>query len=193
MTGSHLGRKSTLMLWTGMHSTLAAHTFIREHHCTSTLQSQRSKFTSEMAEADWDEVTYLRKKPQRAADAKSQKAVNQAQRRGEEVDTSKKFSASANKQHSAAKDTAKLDRETEELRHDRVTLDFGRTLQQARMAKKWTQKDLATRVNEKPQVVNDYESGKAIPNQQIISKLERAVGVKLRGKDTGEPLGPRKK
>ena len=61
------------MLWTGMHSTLAAHTFIREHHCTSTLQSQRSKFTSEMAEADWDEVTYLRKKPQRAADAKSQK------------------------------------------------------------------------------------------------------------------------
>lgn len=26
-----------------------------------------------MAEADWDEVTYLRKKPQRAADAKSQK------------------------------------------------------------------------------------------------------------------------
>ena len=27
---------------------------------------------------------------------------------------------------------------------DRVTLDFGRTLQQARMAKTWTQKDLAT-------------------------------------------------
>lgn len=26
-----------------------------------------------MAEADWDEVTYLKKKPQRAADAKSQK------------------------------------------------------------------------------------------------------------------------
>ena len=28
-----------------------------------------------MAEADWDEVTYLRKKPQRAADAKSQKVT----------------------------------------------------------------------------------------------------------------------
>ena len=27
---------------------------------------------------------------------------------------------------------------------ERVTLDFGRTLQQARMAKTWTQKDLAT-------------------------------------------------
>ena len=51
------------------------------------------------------------------------------------------------------------------------------------------------RINEKPQVVNDYESGRAIPNQQVISKLERAVGVKLRGKDMGQPLhtGPKKK
>ena len=49
------------------------------------------------------------------------------------------------------------------------------------------------RVNEKPQVVNEYESGKAIPNQQIILKLERAVGVKLRGRDIGAPLGPKKK
>ena len=50
------------------------------------------------------------------------------------------------------------------------------------------------RINEKPQVVNEYESGRAIPNQQVISKLERAVGVKLRGKDMGQPLhGPKKK
>ena len=33
------------------------------------------------------------------------------------------------------------------------------------------------KINEKPQVVNEYEAGKAIPNQQIISKLERAVGM----------------
>lgn len=37
-------------------------------------------------------------------------------------------------------------------------------------------------INEKPQVIQEYESGKAIPNQQIITKLERALGVKLRGK-----------
>jgi ribosome-binding protein aMBF1 (putative translation factor) len=42
-----------------------------------------------------------------------------------------------------------------------------------------TQKDLATAINEKPQVVAEYESGKAIPNPQIISKLERSLGVKL--------------
>ena len=54
----------------------------------------------------------------------------------------------------------------------------------ARQAKEptMTQKDLATKVNEKPSVINDYESGKAIPSQQVLAKLERALGVKLRGK-----------
>ena len=36
--------------------------------------------------------------------------------------------------------------------------------------------------------VNEYESGKAIPNQQVLGKLERALGIKLRGKNIGEPL-----
>lgn len=53
---------------------------------------------------------------------------------------------------------------------------------QARMEKKLTQAQLGQMINEKPQVIQEYESGKAIPNQQIISKLERALGVKLRGK-----------
>ena len=69
--------------------------------------------------------------------------------------------AATNKQHSAAKDTAKLDRETEQLRRkspnlpnalfitllppdDTVTLSLSRALQQARVAKTWSQKDLAT-------------------------------------------------
>lgn len=50
---------------------------------------------------------------------------------------------------------------------------------QARMAKKMNQKELATAINEKPQVLAQYESGKAIPNPQIISKLERKLGTKL--------------
>ena len=46
---------------------------------------------------------------------------------------------------------------------------------------KFSQKDVAQKVNEKPSVIQDYESGKAIPNPQILSKLERVLGVKLRG------------
>ena len=44
-----------------------------------------------------------------------------------------------------------------------------------------TQKDLAQKTNEKPSVIQDYESGKAIPNPQILGKFERILGVKLRG------------
>jgi putative transcription factor len=139
---------------------------------------------------DWDEVTVLKKKAPKASEARSDKVVTQALRKGQDVETTKKFSAATNKQKVAAKDTAKLDRETEELKHERVSLDFSKALQQARSTKGMTQKDLATRINEKPQVVNDYEAGRAIPNQAVISKLERALGVKLRGRDIGSPLNP---
>lgn len=35
-------------------------------------------------------------------------------------------------------------------------------------------------INEKPQIIQDYESGKAIPNPQVLSKLSRVLGVTLR-------------
>ncbi|KAM6297192.1 endothelial differentiation-related factor 1 isoform X3 [Numenius arquata] len=127
-----------------------------------------------MAESDWDTVTVLRKKGPSAAQAKSKQAILAAQRRGEDVETSKKWAAGQNKQHFITKNTAKLDRETEELHHDRVPLE---------------------KINEKPQVIADYESGRAIPNNQVMGKIERAIGLKLRGKDIGKPLetGPKGK
>jgi len=42
------------------------------------------------------------------------------------------------------KNTAKLDRETEELRHDKIPLDVGKLIQQGRQSKGLSQKDLAT-------------------------------------------------
>ncbi|ELT88475.1 hypothetical protein CAPTEDRAFT_171839 [Capitella teleta] len=145
-----------------------------------------------MAEVGWDDVTYLRKRTPKATEKRSQQAVNAAQRSGMEVETSKKFSAGQNKQHSSNANTARLDRETEELKHSHVGLDTARLIQQGRQAKNLTQKELATKINEKPQVVNDYEAGKAIPNNQVMSKLERTLGLKLRGKDRGKPLAPKK-
>ncbi|OAY83019.1 Multiprotein-bridging factor 1a [Ananas comosus] len=65
---------------------------------------------------------------------------------------------------------------------ERVPSELKRNIMQARLDKKLTQAQLAQMINEKPQVIQEYESGKAIPNQQVISKLERALGVKLRGK-----------
>jgi len=146
-----------------------------------------------MAEGNWDEVTILRKRAPKAGALRSQQAVNAAQRQGLDIETNKKWAAGGNKQHSVSKNTTKLDQETDELHHDKVGLDLSKCVQQARQAKGMTQKELATKINEKPQIVNEYEAGKAIPNQVIISKMERALGVKLRGKDRGKPLGGSKK
>jgi putative transcription factor len=73
----------------------------------------------------------------------------------------------------------KLDEADEAGRIAKVDKSLSKAIMQARTAKKMTQKELATAINEKPQVVAEYESGKAVPNPQIISKLERKLGVKL--------------
>ena len=66
-----------------------------------------------------------------------------------------------------------------------VGMSLGKLIQKGRQDKGITQKELATKVCEKPQVVNEYEQGKGIPNNQIMIKLEKALGIKLRGKDKG--------
>ena len=48
-----------------------------------------------------------------------------------------------------------------------MSLSVGRLIQKGRQEKGFTQKELATKINEKPQVVNEYEAGKAIPNNQV--------------------------
>ncbi|XP_042021022.1 multiprotein-bridging factor 1a-like, partial [Salvia splendens] len=79
---------------------------------------------------------------------------------------------------STSLNTRKLDEDTENLSHEKVPTELKKAIMLARMDKKLTQAQLAQEINEKPQIMQEYESGKAIPNQQIISKL----GVKLRGK-----------
>ncbi|KAL2492274.1 Multiprotein-bridging factor 1b [Abeliophyllum distichum] len=93
-----------------------------------------------------------------AADPRDEKAVNAALCSGAEIETLKKSNASTNRAASicTSLNTRKLDEDTENLTRKMI--------------------------NEKPQIIQEYESGKAIPNQQIISKLDRALGTKLRGK-----------
>merc|ERR1712096_523140 len=95
--------------------------------------------------------------------AKSKKAVNAAMRRGgANVETRTKQAAGSNKKAGTTKNTLKLDLETEELSHSTVSLSVGRLIQKGRQQKGLTQKELATKINEKPQVVN--ESSPARPS-----------------------------
>ncbi|XP_055700992.1 endothelial differentiation-related factor 1 homolog [Phlebotomus papatasi] len=140
--------------------------------------------------SDWDTVTVLRKRAPKASAMKTESAINQAKRQGLQVDTQQKYGAGTNRQHVATKNTAKLDRETEELKHEKIPLEVGKLIMQGRQAKGMSQKELATKICEKPQVVNEYEGGRGIPNNVILAKMERALGIKLRGKDRGKPLVP---
>merc|ERR1712039_1167450 len=81
--------------------------------------------------------------------------------------------------HAVVPNARKLDEQSEAFRHETVSHDFKISLQQARLAKKTTQASLAQAINEKSSIINDYESGRAIPNGAIINKLNRALGVRL--------------
>jgi len=142
---------------------------------------------------DVDTVILTKKRPERPVNLRSEQAVNQARRTGAEVETKMKYGAGANKHGGAIMNTLKLDNETENLKHKTVPHDVGKAIMQGRQAKGMTQKDLATSINEKPQIVAEMESGRAVMNQQVLGKLERSLGVKLRGKEIGTPLGPRGK
>lgn len=151
--------------------------------------------------------------------ARTQAEINAASRSGGIVGTEKKYAAGSNAAH---KDTegqrlAKIDRENDVAAPKKLDADVGKVMAKARTDKGMKQADLAQKMygplshaqtheqylvllrwltlssNEKPSVVNDYEQARAIPSQQVLGKIERALGVKLRGKDIGEPLGGPKK
>lgn len=146
---------------------------------------------------EWDNVTVIGKSrapSARATVARSNGAINAALRSGNVLSVDKKYGAGGNR----AGDTegqrlAKIDRDNEVAPPAKIDMSVGRAIQKGRQDKGLTQKELASKINEKPNVVNDYEAGRAVPNQQLLGKIERAVGVKLRGKDIGSPLGGPKK
>uniref|UniRef100_A0A0G4FKA3 HTH cro/C1-type domain-containing protein n=1 Tax=Chromera velia CCMP2878 TaxID=1169474 RepID=A0A0G4FKA3_9ALVE len=133
-----------------------------------------------MSHQDWGTVTWDKRRPT-GAKASDTKAVNSALRKGEAVSTEKKFLGGQNKatKGGLCTNAAKLEAETENFRHEKVSQDFSKALQAARLAKKMNQAALAQAINEKPAVIGDYEAGRAIPNGAIIQKLNRALGVNL--------------
>jgi putative transcription factor len=73
----------------------------------------------------------------------------------------------------------KLEDSTTSAKFRTVSKSFSQALLKARSGKKMTQIDLARATNQPLVVIKHYESGKAIPNGQIINKLNRVLGVCL--------------
>lgn len=79
----------------------------------------------------------------------------------------------------------KLEQETDLLRHATVPMSLAKTIQNARLAKFPSQKDFAKALNMRVDIVNSYESGKAVPDNAVLQKMRRILNVKL---DPKNPL-----
>jgi len=123
-----------------------------------------------MADQDWTPVVLRKDKP---AKPTTERALAIAKAKGE-------VQTVARVHHTAPANARQLDdNEAADFKLPTVTHDFKLALQKARQAKGWQQKDLAQRLNVKPSVINDYESGKALPQPGFIQQLNRVLGVTL--------------
>lgn len=150
--------------------------------------------------SDWDTNTIIGSRARaggsgpRANVARTNAQINAARRQGNVLSVDKKYGSTNARGDNEGQRLTMVDRSDDIVKPKKLDASVGKTISRVRTEKKMSQKDLATKINEKPQIINEYESGKAIPNQQILGKIERALGVKLRGKNIGEPLfGPKKK
>jgi putative transcription factor len=61
----------------------------------------------------------------------------------------------------------------------KINIELKTAIQQARLAQKLSQKDLATKMAIPLATINSYENGTAIPNNAFIAKLEKVLNTKL--------------
>jgi putative transcription factor len=121
---------------------------------------------------DWNRVVLTAN----AKPKKGEKAMSEAMRRGQDVESLRRQSGNA--QHDGP-NIRRLAEETDVPQVVTVGHEFGQMMMKARMEMNLKQQDLALRINEKQTVVKDYESGKAVPNPSVILKIERALNVHL--------------
>ena len=77
----------------------------------------------------------------------------------------------------------KLDESTQAGRIKTINQKVSKAIIDGRTAKKMNRKQLAAKIQENIKVVEEYETGKAIPNIKIINKFQRVLGIKITGAD----------
>lgn len=92
----------------------------------------------------------------------------------------------ANAQRIEYQHLTKIEKEDDIVQVERVSSELKQQIIRARCDKKMTQADLAKKINEPLKTIQEYENGKAIPNNQILQKLSRALGVTLKKHSTAK-------
>lgn len=143
---------------------------------------------------DWEPQVFNLRKKQDEANRQprtvSEREANNATQSGKSVAVERKEHQRANQQSASAGVNAKrLDEDNETLKVKKVDQALRARIMKARQELNWTQADLAQKISERQSVVTDYESGRAIPEERIIVKMEKTFGMHLRGVKAGEPMG----
>lgn len=120
---------------------------------------------------DWKPVVFHKKsKPKTQA---------QAIRSGDRITLVKKHGAGKNSQGPQTNVNLKKLEGEEPPKLKKYDVEFRRQLQQARQEKKLTQKELAQKVNVKPTVIADCESGKGVWDARLVSRMEKVLKTSL--------------
>jgi len=118
----------------------------------------------------WDQVTVLKKKYTTKEQKKTALRTGQTEIKQKVGNTEQ------------ADKTKKLDNTTDADKHKKISLDQSKMISKARCDLKLSQADLAKRLNIKRDIINEYECGKAIIDNNILSKIERFLKINVRKK-----------
>ncbi len=69
--------------------------------------------------------------------------------------------------------------ESESLEVPKISVSFKKAMAQARLAQGLKQKELALRCGVKETIISGYESGKLVPENHVIQKIEKVLKTKL--------------
>ncbi|EXJ88801.1 hypothetical protein A1O3_01865 [Capronia epimyces CBS 606.96] len=154
-----------------------------------------------MADNDWDSVTRIGSKARAGGGAaererviKGNSALNAAQRSGVAMVAGKKYGSSNTTPNVEGQRQTKIDRDDNPLPPPKPAKVVGDALakRRAEMQPVLTQRDLANKSGVPFAVIQGVEKGTVLPSQDQFGKLERALGIKLRGTNIGGPLYPPK-
>lgn len=109
---------------------------------------------------------------------RSRNDVDRFKRSGGETETIKKYQAGKNVQRKKVINTKKLEDEETPLKF--VSKEMGDKISRARQELNLTRKDLGVMINEKENVITDWETGKALYNPQLLVKIQRALKIDFR-------------